>query len=347
MIQMIQLLSEALQLYLLSVKAETMPEAHGTRWLLLIHQIPPKPDYLRVKIWRRLQRVGAVAIKNSVYVMPRSDQSLEDLQWTVREITEGGGDAWICEAGFVEGISNDQVEALFRVARDADYAAISEEAKELARKFPAAGKGLDEERAADLEPDVTRLRRRLNEIVAIDFFDSLGRQSAEGLVAGLEARLNPDASGDDQAAPSRSEYRGRIWVTRKGIHVDRMASAWLIRRFIDPEAKFKFVPARGYQPENQEIRFDMFEADFTHEGDRCTFEVLLQRLRLNDPALRPIAEIVHDIDLKDGKFGRPETPGIERLITGICTVQKDDDARLTRASAIFEDLHGSYARRTR
>src|SRR5260370_1248730 len=177
-----------------------MPEAHDTRWLLLIHQIPPKPDYLRVKIWRRLKRVGAVAIKNSVYMMPRSDQSLEDFQWTVREITEGGGDAWICEAAFVEGISNDQVEALFRAARDADYAAISEEAKEFARKFPV-GKGLNE-RAGDLEAGVARLRRRLGEAVGIDFFDCLGRQSAEGLVAGLEARLNPDASGDDQSPPS-------------------------------------------------------------------------------------------------------------------------------------------------
>src|SRR5580658_1877270 len=126
-----------------------MPEPRETRWLLLIHQIPPKPDYLRVKIWRRLQRVGAVAIKNSVYVMPRSDQSLEDLQWTVREISAGGGDAWICEAGFVEGISNDQVEALFQAARDADYTAIGEEAKELARKFPMA-KGLSEEHAGEL-----------------------------------------------------------------------------------------------------------------------------------------------------------------------------------------------------
>jgi hypothetical protein len=321
-----------------------MPEPEH-RWLLLIHQIPPKPDYLRVKIWRRLQRVGAVAIKNSVYVMPRSDQSLEDLQWTVREISEGRGDAWICEAGFVEGISNDQVEALFRVARDADYAGISEEAKELARKFPAK-KGLHEERADELEAGVARLRRRLGEVVGIDFFDCLGRQSAEGLVANLEARLNSDASEGEYTAPPNGEYRARVWVTRKGIHVDRMASAWLIRRFIDPEAKFKFVPARGYQPEKREIRFDMFEADFTHEGDRCTFEVLLQRLKLNQLALRSIAEIVHDIDLKDSKFGRPETSGIERLITGICTLHKDDEARLARASAIFEDLYGSFARRS-
>ena len=319
-----------------------MPEPRDTRWLLLIHQIPPKPDYLRVKIWRRLQRVGAVAIKNSVYVMPRSDQSLEDFQWTVREITDGGGDAWICEAAFVEGISNDQVEALFRAARDAEYASISEDARELARKF-TGGRRLKQENAGELESGVARLRRRLAEVVAIDFFDGLGRQSAEGLVASLEARLNPDASGD--VAASRSEYRGRVWVTRKGIHVDRMASAWLIKRFIDPRARFRFVPARGYQAQKNEIRFDMFEAEFTHEGDRCTFEVMLQRLKLSQPALRAIAEIVHDVDLKDGKFGRPETPGIERLITGICTMHKHDDARLGRASELFDELYGSLARR--
>jgi hypothetical protein len=322
-----------------------MPELAENRWLLLIHQIPPKPDYLRVKIWRRLQRVGAVAIKNSVYVMPRSDQSLEDLQWTVREISDGGGDAWICEAGFVEGISNDQVEALFHAARDADYVAIAEEAKELLRKFPVSRPGDD--RAAQPEADVARLRRRLQEVVAIDFFDSLGRQSAEGLVAALEAHLNPNSSTEGVTSPSSREYRGRIWVTRKGIHVDRMASAWLIKRFVDPDAEFKFVAARGYRPEEGEVRFDMFEADFTHEGDRCTFEVLLQRLRLNESALRVVAEIVHDIDLKDGKFARPETPGIERLITGICSAHKDDVVRLARASAIFEDLHQSFARRSR
>ena len=343
---MIQLLLDLLQPYLQNVKDLKMTEPNEQPWLLLIHNLPPKPDYFRVKIWRRLQRIGAVAIKNSVYAMPRTDQTLEDLQWTLREIKEGGGDASICEAGFLEGISNDEVEALFHAARDADYAAIAEEAKEYLRKF-AGSKALDEERAGELEANVVRLRRRLNEVVAIDFFDSLGRQSAEGLVASLEVRLNPQASGKDNATPPSIEYRGRVWVTRKGIHVDRMASAWLIKRFIDPEAQFKFVPARGYEPEKREIRFDMFEADFTHEGDRCTFEVLLNRLKLNAPGLRPIGEIVHDIDLKDGKFGRPEAPGIERLITGICTLHKDDEARLARASGIFEDLHGAFARRTR
>jgi hypothetical protein len=316
-------------------------------WLLLIHQIPPKPEYLRVKIWRRMQRIGAAAVKNSVYVLPKNEETLEDFQWVLREIVEGGGEGSICEADFVDGLSDGDLEAMFRAARDADYSAISEEARELSSTLPARGRTLEAHVRARLETDATRLRRRLAEVVARDFFDSLGRQTAEGLVASLEARLNLDATTESRTGPETGEYQRRVWVTRKGIHVDRMASAWLIRRFIDPEARFRFVAARGYQPEKGELRFDMFEAEFTHEGDRCTFEVLLQRLKLADAALRPLAEIIHDIDLKDSKFGRPETPGIERLITGICTAHKDDETRLARASAMFDDLHGSFSRRTR
>src|SRR5262249_10462803 len=203
------------------------------------------------------------------------EQTLEDFQWILREIQEGGGEGSVCEAGFVDGLSDADVESLFRSARDADYSAIAEEARDLTAALPAPGRKLDPGPRAQLETDVARLRRRLGEVVARDFFDSLGRQTAEGLIVGLETRLNPDAFGAGPGTSSSDEYRRRVWVTRKGIHIDRMASAWLIRRFIDPEAKFKFVPARGYQPEKGEIRFDMFEADFTHQGDRCTFEVLL------------------------------------------------------------------------
>jgi hypothetical protein len=322
-----------------------MAEERDTRWLLLIHQIPPKPDYFRVKIWRRLQRVGAVAIKNSVYVLPKTDQTLEDFQWIVREITEGGGDASLCEAGFVEGLSDGQIEALFRAARDADYAAIADEARELAQKHrPAAANATKRD---ELEPDASRLRKRLAEVAALDFFDSLGRQTAEGLVSSLEARLRPANSVEShQSVKGLSEYRKRVWVTRKGIHIDRMGSAWLIKRFIAPDAKFKFVPARGYRPEKGEIRFDMYDAEFTHDGDRCTFEVLA-RFVPNVAALRPIAEIIHDIDLKDSKFDRSEAAGIDALITGICTRSKNDEVRLSRASALFDDLYESFARRSR
>jgi hypothetical protein len=133
--------------------------------------------------------------------------------------------------------------------------------------------------------------------------------------------------------------RGRTWVTREGVHVDRIASAWLVRRFIDPEARFEFVPSTGGPRRPGEIRFDMYEAEFTHEGDWCTFEVLLERALLDDPALRAIGELVHDIDLKDGKFGREETAGIAGLIGGIVLAHQDDEQRVERGTAMLDDLY--------
>jgi hypothetical protein len=317
------------------------------RWLLLIHQIPPKPDYFRVKIWRRLQRLGAVAVKNSVYILPKSEQAQEDFQWVLREIVAGGGEASLCEARFVEGLSDDQVEELFQAARVSDYHQITEGARRIAQSLPA-DLSAENERRGQAKVDVDGLKRRLAGVVAIDFFGASGREAAEGLLSELEARLHPNVPGvygGTAAKAHPEELYGRIWVTRKGIHVDRMASAWLVRRFIDPEARFKFVPARGYKPGPNEVCFDMFEAEFTHEGDRCTFEVLLNRLGFTDPALRPIAEIVHDIDLKDSKFEREETPGIDRLIAGIAMAHKNDETRLARASAIFDDLYEYFRRK--
>jgi hypothetical protein len=317
------------------------------RWLVLIHQIPPKPTYFRVRIWRRLQRLGAVTIKNSVYALPKNDQAHEDLQWVLREIIEGGGDASLCEARFVGGLSDAQVEALFSAARGADYAQLAGEARELGDSIPDGE--MSAERLADGTTRLARLRRRLTEIVAIDFFDAPGREAADGLIAGIEGRLRraPEKNCATTGRGKREDLCGRTWVTRKGVHIDRMASAWLIRRFIDAEAHFKFVPAKGYKPRAREIRFDMFEAEFTHEGDHCTFEVFLDRLRLSDPALRAIADIVHDIDLKDSKFARPETLGIERLVAGLAMIHEDDDPRIANAATVFDGLYEYFHRKRR
>jgi hypothetical protein len=318
------------------------------RWLLLFHQIPPKPNYFRVKIWRRLQKLGAVAVKNTVYVLPKSDQAQEDFQWVLREIVEGGGEATLCEARLVEGLTDQQIEELFRSARSADYQQIADECRQIAKALPSRF-GEDGEPRTQAEIEVDRLKRRFAEAVAMDFFGAPGQAAAQGLLSELESKLRAARHGMIDAAPAelRSESpRGRTWVTRNGIHVDRMASAWLIRRFIDAEARFKFVPAKGYKPQARELRFDMFDAEFTHEGDRCTFEVLLRRFALTDKALRAVAEIVHDIDLKDQKFSRQETAGIDHLIAGIAMAHKDDAVRLERAAAVFDDLY-EYLKRKR
>jgi hypothetical protein len=317
------------------------------RWLMLIHQLPPKPDYFRVKIWRRLQRLGAVAIKNSVYVLPKNEQTQEDFQWVLREIVEGKGEASLCEARFVDGLSDDQVEALFQQARSNDYGEIAEEARRLAA-VPLPEGQVEDGRRTQIEVELAKLKRRLAEVVAIDFFGAQGREAADGLVSGIEARMHEKRSGKPVARSATStlnELKDKTWVTRKGIYVDRMVSAWFVRRFIDPGARFKFVSPKGYKPLPGELRFDMFEAEFTHEGDRCTLEILIERTGLNDPALGRIAEIVHDIDLKDSKFGRQETPGIEQLIAGIAMAHKDDEIRLARGSAVFDDLYEYFKRK--
>lgn len=318
-----------------------MPESAEARWLLLIHQVPPKPNYFRVKVWRRLQRLGAVAIKNSVYVLPRTEQTYEDFEWVMREIVEGGGDASICEARFVEGLSDQQVEALFNAARDADYANLAEDIRGLFEALPA-GKDLTDQQRRDVEAQLARVGRRLAEITAIDFLSAKGREAVDGLIAGVEQRLHAKVGPEERA--DRSTAQGRTWVTRRGIHIDRMASAWLIRRFIDPAATFKFVPGKGYRPEPGELRFDMFEAEYTHEGDQCTFEVLVRRFQVVDPAVRPIAEIVHDVDLKDAKFERPEATGIDRLVAGIAMAEKLDEGRLAQGSAVFDALYEYFRR---
>jgi hypothetical protein len=324
-----------------------MSQRSEPKWLLLIHQIPPKPDYFRVKIGRRLQRLGAAPIKNSVYVLPRSEQAYEDFEWVVREIVEGGGDASVCEARFVEGISDVEVEGLFNSAREADYLELAGEARRVQSMLSRSKKA--EDGKEELESSIARLRKRLAEIENIDFFAATGRDTVEALLVTLEKRMKAAATQaseeSDAPRPPMEKMQGRTWVTRKGVHVDRMASAWLIRRFIDKDARFKFVPGKGYRPEAGEIRFDMFEAEFTHEGDRCTFEVLLQRFTLSELALKQIAEIVHDIDLKDGKFGRQDALGLDRLIAGIAMANPEDERRLAEGSAVFNSLYEYFKRK--
>ncbi len=293
-----------------------MAESDSKKWLLLIHQIPPKPNALRVKIWRRLQHVGAVAIKQSVYAMPLSEQSREDLSWILKEIVEGGGDGSISEARFLEGLTDEQVVALFQNARRSDYEKVIQEARQLLTDWSSPG-GSPQDPAITGQAQVYKLRQRLDEVAAIDFFQASERGTAEILLKDLASRASRKPLVACAAREGLDNLEGKTWVTRKNIFVDRIAGGWLIRRFVDKEAVFKFVQSPHYVPEPGEIRFDMFDGEFTHEGDRCTFEVMVQRLRLQDRALSPMAEMVHDIDLKDAKYNRKETAGFNALLSGM------------------------------
>ena len=290
-----------------------------------------------MKVWRRLQALGAVAVKNAVYALPASEQAQEDFEWLLREIADGGGEAFVCEARLVDGLSDQEVgPCSIGRATPTTRRSPRRRATSPARSATAAVA----EQRAEGGAQLARLKARLAQVVAIDFFGANGRETADGCCRARDrlredepcpnrrirsaARL--DLKGRDLGDPPRRPRRPhRVGLADPPLH--RSGGELQVRA------------GEGYVPEPGELRFDMFEAEFTHEGDRCTFEVLLARAGLTDPALRAIAEIVHDIDLKDGKFGRAEAEGIRTLIAGLCAATGDDAERLPAAAAIFEDLY--------
>jgi len=272
-----------------------------------------------------------VAVKNAAYALPASAQAREDLEWVLKEITAAGGEAVVFEARLADGLTDAELRAQFNAARGADYAALAAEIR-----AAAAALGTDALPSAQF----ARLNAEASRLAAIDFFGTAGRLTVEALLAELAKRSEPGARSGATAVGLPP--KGSVWVTRRDVHVDRIASAWLIRHFIDADASFRFVSAKGYRPRPGEIRFDMFEGEFTHEGDRCTFEVLLQKSGLADPALIVIGEIVHDIDLKDAKFGRAEAGGIAVLIDGLARAPLSDAERIEQGASLFNNLYTSF-----
>ncbi|MDQ6894115.1 MAG: chromate resistance protein [Acidobacteriota bacterium] len=291
------------------------------RWWMLIHQLPPRPLYLRARIRHSLSRVGAVAVKNAVYALPRTEECLEGLRQIAAQAVAGGGEAFLCEAQFLDRAVEEALVRESREARDAEY-------EDIARSLAGA-----QDPAA-----IARARRRFEKIVRIDFFGSEGRGRVDDLLRKAVPRRR---RGRAPAREPLAAWKDRTWTTRRGLHIDRIACAWLIRRFIDSKARFRFIdPQEPARP--GEVRFDMPGGDFTHEGDRCTFETLLERTGVGGRGLDEIAQIVHDVDLKDGKFGRPEAAGVERLVIGLILETPKDADRLDRGLALFDGLYRSF-----
>jgi hypothetical protein len=319
------------------VTREDAGDAAGRNWYLLLHHLPPEPLYLRAKVHRLLARAGAVPVKNAVYALPTEPGAREALESAAAAARAGGGQAYVCRAFFLTAKADEELVERSRGAREADYSALAGELARLEAEWGRPGARRSTARLA-------RLRRRLAAIARIDFFHAPGGEGLQKRILRLERQreVAPARRGRSTAdRPVPSELLGRTWVTRKGVAVDRIASAWLVRRYVDPRAKFRFVSGPEPRREN-ELRFDMPEGDVTHEGDRCTFETLLARTGLTDGALREIAQIVHDVDVKDGKFGRPEAAGVDRLVSGILVSEADDERRLERGFALFDELDSAF-----
>jgi hypothetical protein len=310
----------------------------GDGWLLLVHTIPPKPPYLRAKVMKRLTKLGALALKRSAYILPADEGTLEDFQWLRQEIRDEGGEAWVVDARFVAGLRDEEIRERFRGMRSHDYREIVAEARALLDRVRDGGSAQDH---PTIEADRRRLLRRVEATRRIDFFHATERDEVEALMSTIE-RLVETGNRKPTQIPAREELRSRTWVTRTGVKVDRMASAWLIRRFIDPAATFVFAAPENTSTIPGALRFDMFEGEFTHDGNRCTFEVLLAASgHADDRGLAAIAQMVHDLDLRDDRYQRPETAGVAALIDGIVSRFDDDHRRIAESTPLLDALYAS------
>lgn len=318
--------------------------AGSQEWLLLVHELPARPSNVRVKTWRRLQNLGAVAVKNSIYVLPNTPAAREDFEWMKTEIEAMRGQATVFTAQTVdEGTSRDLIEA-FRRVRQEDFARIRREAQRLAASARRSGARSDSRQRRALES----LRARFAQACSLDFFEAAGRQDGEAALHELERTLvRPAAPAPESprkgAASMASTFRNRTWVTRPRPGVDRMASAWLIRRFIDPRARFQFVdrPKKG-----RAVPFDMYGVEFGHQGNHCTFETLAQRFGVEQPAVRRLGQIVHDVDLKHARYGAPEAPVVQHMVEGLRQSCTRDQELLERGMTFFEALYRSFSAET-
>lgn len=307
------------------------------RWLLLAHQLPARASNARVKTWRRLQQLGAVPSRNSVYVLPNTEQCREDFEWLRSEIVALGGEATVFAADAISQGGGEDIVAAFQAARAQDYRtlqkAINRTLSASSRKRQAAGSSRGLARA------VRALRDRFDALDRIDFFSAAARDETAAALSELERKLAgprapAPASGSGTSPMHVADFQKRRWVTRRRPGVDRMASAWLIRRFVDPKAAFAFVD----KPASADVSFDMYEGGFGHRGGLCTFEVLCEEFGITAaPALR-IGQIVHDLDLKENKYGAPETAVIGRMVEGLRAVHADDAALLEQGIGMFEAL---------
>jgi len=300
-------------------------------WLLLTFTLPTKRASQRVEVWRKLQRYGTVPLGNSGYLLPSSAVNEERFQWLATAVRKYGGDASIVHVQGIDNISTPQLIGRFEEARAREY-------QELIRQLDGFSSLPLQERAVGR---LSRLRSRFQEIVEVDFFDSpLQKRAGELLARADAARVKTRTSETAKIDPQ--DYKGRVWVTRPRPGVDRSASAWLIRRFIDSKGRFAFAPEEKVP--HASVPFDMFhESGFGHRGDDCTFETLQKEFRIRDRRVKVISEIIHDVDLADQKFGRKEGYGIDEVLKGWARQGISDQDLLDRGMQLIEGLYHSLA----
>src|SRR5437870_7545397 len=316
------------------------------RWLTLLTTLPPKPTRHRVGVWRKLQRMGAVRLRNTGWILPETPETTELFQWLVQEIQSFRGEATLLRVDRIEPMTDDEINGLFHKARGVEYQAVVQGCRDILRHLD---RYQTNHRASipQLRSKLDGLKRELDRVQSIDYLKAPARERARSLWETAAKRLRA-AETIPRATSGRHRTllppRGSTWVTRPRPHIDRIASAWLIKRFCDPNARFAFADAADAARKG--IPFDGLGADFGHHGEDCTFETLVKRFGLKDQRIKLIAEIVHEADLHDGKFTRNESEGVDLGIRAPAEGTLDDQERLERGMAVFDGLYTVLKRKT-
>ena len=321
----------------MSQKEISISKEPSASWLFLLFNLPAKQSSERVKVWRRLKKFGAVQLKTSTYVLPDEPIQYERFQWLAKEIVDTGGEATLVRVKDIEGMPYAAVVALFNEARARDYDEIFEPLTDLI-KDRKARKASAETFASELE----KVRRRFQEIQEIDYFQSSRGEDLRALFLKAELLGSPQKKPETKARLRTADYRGKTWITRPRPEIDRVGSAWLIRKFIDSDAKFVFANTPAAAP--QAIPYDMFEVEFSHQADHCTFETLIERFGIRDRAVLRIAELIHDADLEDEKFHRVEGFGVEQIFKGWAKQGLTDQGILSKGFECFDALYAQFKR---
>ena len=309
-------------------------------WIAISYSLPSKSSSPRVSIWRQLKRVGAVSPVGGVYILPAQGPCVEAFGWLAQQVRQAGGEAVVMHVGRFEGLTDQEAIALFRQVRQLEYAEIHEQAD----RIEAAIREPDdtEERMA-VKDELDRLQKQWADVARIDYFECPERDLLAARLARLRLALFPEPSQPVEIAAAEIEaYRRARWVTRPHPHVDRLACAWLIRRFIRSDATIRY----GLEPQADEVPFDMPDTEFSHRGSLCTFEVMLRTFGLDEPALGTLAEIVHEIDMRDGVYAHPETSGVDALLRGWQLSGLPDGELEARGISLFEGLYLAFVGKT-
>lgn len=307
------------------------------KWIVFSYSLPTGANTARVTLWRRLRRLGAISPTGSVYILPAQDDCVESFQWLAREIQQAGGETLVMHVSQFEGLDDRQLIALFNQSRHEEYEEILGSLADLERQIAASEA---EVTLVDFQSTLHKLQKQQDEVARIDYFQCpLGRNVTAQLNR-IKQQLAPnDATNLQIATVGIAQYQDKQWVTRPRPHVDRLASAWLIRRYLNAEASIRYA----VEPEPGEVGFDMDGAEFSHQGNLCTFEVMLRAFQLDEPALHLLAEIVHEIDLRDGRYQRPETSGIDSTLRGWLLAGVPDSELERLGIGLFEGLYAALS----